>query len=161
VNFARRIFAKPAYEPDDWFIRIAVAILYLAFGLDKFVATREWVPFFRQVGIGDWFRVATGAIEMGGALLVAIPRTALAGLLLLACVTASAALIWAVALSRPGDGVVPGGLRVALAVIAWMRWRECVHQGALHVVQSMITLGSCGAGLPPTPASRCGICPPA
>jgi putative oxidoreductase len=125
VNFARRIFAKPTYEPDDRFIRIAVAILYLAFGLDKFVATREWVPFFRQVGIGDWFRVATGSIEMGGALLVAIPRTALAGLLLLACVMASAAPIWAMELGQAGNAAVPGGLGLGLLLIAWMRWREC------------------------------------
>lgn len=125
ASLGRRVFGKPDYEPDDWMIRIGVAIFYVAFGLDKFVATGEWVAFFRQVGIGDWFRIATGCIEMGGAVLVIIPRTALAGLLLLSGVMAAAALIWALELGQPGNALVPGGLCLGLLLIAWLRWREC------------------------------------
>jgi len=59
-----------------------------------------------------------------GGVLVLIPRTALAGLALLACTMASAALIVAFVLGRPGDSVFSGSLFVGLAVILFNRWRR-------------------------------------
>ena len=39
------------------------------------------MKFFDQVGVGQWFRYFTGLVEVFGALLVLIPKTAQAGLL--------------------------------------------------------------------------------
>lgn len=116
-------FGETAPELDDWIPRFGVMIFYLIFGLDKFDPHSEWVAMFRQIGVGDWFRLATGAIEVAGAVLTIIPRTALYGLLLLAGTMAGAVLILAFELHRPGDAPFPGAFGVALLVIACIRWR--------------------------------------
>ena len=34
----------------------------------------EWVGLFRQIGLGQWFRYFTGAVEILGGVLVLVPR---------------------------------------------------------------------------------------
>jgi uncharacterized membrane protein YphA (DoxX/SURF4 family) len=104
---------------SDWMKRGAVALLFVLAGLDKF--TPGWVGFFDQVGIGQWFRYFTGVVEIGGAVLVLIPWTVSAGLALLACTMASAALILIFVIHHPADSVVSGALFIALALFWWSR----------------------------------------
>ena len=78
----------------DWVLRAAIAAAFIVFGIDKFRGA-EWVMLFQQIGIGQWFRYCTGVVEIVGGVLVLIPRTITAGLALLACTMASAALILA------------------------------------------------------------------
>jgi putative oxidoreductase len=110
---------------SDWTVRIGVAAFYLAFGLEKFSAAEtHWVRLFQQIGIGDWFRYFTGAVEITGSMLVLIPRTTVIGLTLLSATMASAALILAVVLHRPEDGVFPAIFGIVLAALGWNRYRS-------------------------------------
>jgi putative oxidoreductase len=103
----------------DWALRISVALVFVLFGMEKLVGD-SWVTLFADVGVGQWFRYFTGVVQVTGAALYAIPRTARTGMALLACTMigavgvhlfvlhtgVSAALIPAVLL-----GVVVGGWR--------------------------------------------------
>ena len=90
----------------DWALRSAVAAAFIVFGIDKFRGA-QWVTLFQQIGIGQWFRYCTGVVEIVGGVLVLIPWTVTAGLALLACTMASAALILAFVIGHPGDMVIP------------------------------------------------------
>jgi uncharacterized membrane protein YphA (DoxX/SURF4 family) len=116
--------AEPRNAVGEWMIRIAVAVFYLIFGLEKFSndPASHWVRLFREIGAGDWFRYSTGYVEVGGALLVLIRRTALVGLVVLALTMAAAALIEAFVLGRGTDSIFPGFFFVVLVgVIVWNR----------------------------------------
>ena len=107
----------------DWAIRGGVALVFFIFGMEKFSSTdAHWVPFFHQVGLGDWFRYFTGIVEVLGALLVLIPRTALIGLALLALTMAGAVLILIFVMGQPADSPFPGAFFVTLVAIAWHQW---------------------------------------
>src|SRR5690348_3955158 len=86
--------APGGVDLGDWALRLAVAGLFVMFGAEKFPshAGSEWVRIFQQIGLGQWFRIFTGAVEVAAGLLVLIPRTALAGLTLLAITMAGAVL---------------------------------------------------------------------
>jgi len=107
----------------DWVLRGGVALAYVLFGLDKFPSAPAdtWVRFFDQVGIGQWFRYFTGGVELAGALLVLIPKTARAGLALLAITMTCAALIVTFRLHHPADAIFPAIFCAILTAIWWSR----------------------------------------
>lgn len=119
------IFDKPKFEGDDWMVRLGVGIFFFIFGIDKFDASPhgEWVMLFHRIGIGDWFRVFTGWVEIAGAVLAVLPRTALVGNLLLAATMACASGIWIWVVHEPGSAPIPGFLALILLLIAFVRWR--------------------------------------
>ncbi|MGH9481112.1 MAG: DoxX family protein [Terriglobales bacterium] len=116
----------PAYQPDDWIARGAIALFFLMFGLDKFSSDphSEWVEIFRKIGLGMWFRTFTGWVEIAGAALVLVPRMAMLGLTVLAATMAGAAAAWIFRLGEPGTALVPGFLMVLVALAAGVRWVE-------------------------------------
>lgn len=108
----------------NWALRIGIAGLYIVFGLEKFSSdpASHWVRLFHDIGVGDWLRHFTGAVEVAGGLLVLIPRIALVGLVMLALTMAGAVLIVAFVLGRPGDSIFPGVFLVGLlGFIVWNR----------------------------------------
>ena len=64
-------------------IRVSLAVAFAVFGWEKF-AGGEWTALFRQIGFGDWLRYLTGAMQMTGAALLLLPRTARTGAALIA-----------------------------------------------------------------------------
>lgn len=67
----------------SWALRILAAAVFLAAGSAKLAGVPMMVAIFDQIGIGQWFRIATGIVEVAGAIALLIPRTAaFAGLLL-------------------------------------------------------------------------------
>ena len=100
----------------DWALRGGIALFFFVFGAEKFNSEpgSQWVEIFRQIGIGQWFRYFTGVVEVLGAALVLIPRTATAGLGLLACTMLSAALLWIFVLGHPGNSVICGAFLAGL-----------------------------------------------
>jgi putative oxidoreductase len=113
---------EPRNALSDWMFRGAVAVVFILAGLDKF--SDSWVKLFQEIGFGQGFRYFTGAVEILGGVLVLIPRTVTAGLALLACTMASAALILVFVIGRPADSVFSGTLFVVLAVFWWNRRSE-------------------------------------
>jgi len=114
--FEQANLREPRSALVDWILRGAIAAAFVLFGTEKFTAGAgsPWVKLFGEIGIGQWFRVFTGLVETLGAVLLLIPRTTTAGLAVLACTMASAALILIFVIGRPADSVVSGIFFVAL-----------------------------------------------
>jgi putative oxidoreductase len=67
-----------------WILRLGVAALFLFAAYMKLSGNPMMIEEFGKVGLGDWFRLFTGVLELVGALLVLYPAfTAWGGVLLL------------------------------------------------------------------------------
>ena len=56
-----------------WVLTLFVAGMFLFAGAMKLSAQPMMVATFGQIGLGQWFRVFTGTLEVVGALLVLVP----------------------------------------------------------------------------------------
>ena len=101
-----------------WVLRLGVGVAFLSVGWSKFGAHSGWIAIFDRIGVGQWFRYFTGAMQMFGAVLVLIPRTSRAGIAVLACTMAGAMAAWIFRLGSPGNAVIPGVILVVLIGIA-------------------------------------------
>ena len=73
-----------------WVLRILVAGLFAFAGFMKLSGQPMMVEEFGVVGLGDWFRIFTGLVEIVGAAAVLYPVTTAWGALLLLCVDVGA-----------------------------------------------------------------------
>ena len=112
---------EPRSVLTDWILRAGIAGAFALFGMEKFTDP-QWVKTFQQIGLGQWFRIFTGAVEIAGGALVLIPWTVSAGLALLACTMFSAALIWIFVLGPGANAIIPGAFGAAL-VLFWLNRR--------------------------------------
>ncbi len=48
----------------DWIIRILLALAFIAAGSFKLATAPQFVALFDQLGIGQWFRLLTGTLEV-------------------------------------------------------------------------------------------------
>jgi putative oxidoreductase len=101
-----------------WLPRVAVAIAFLGFGYQKFAGDAMWIRVFDSIGIGQWFRYFTGAVQIGGAVLVLIPPTFLLGILVLSCTMVGAMTFWIVVAHLPFAAIIPGFVLAALVAVA-------------------------------------------
>jgi len=62
-----------------WILQIVVALAFLAAGAAKLAAAPFMVQLFAQVGLGQWFRLVTGVVEVVGAGALLHPRLASVG----------------------------------------------------------------------------------
>ena len=87
-----------------WVVQIALAGMFLLAGGSKLLGAPAMVALFNTIGIGQWFRYATGLIEVGSALALLVPSIAVVGAL-----TLVPTMIGAVAteLFIVGDSAVP------------------------------------------------------
>ena len=110
---------------SDWVLRAGVAVAFVLFGVDKFPSSpgAEWVRFFAQVGLGQWFRYATGVVEIAGGALLLIPAAANVGLMFLVCTMAGAVAIHVFVIRQPLNSIVPGALLCGLAAL-WAARRD-------------------------------------
>lgn len=51
-----------------WLLRGLVAVVFLAAGGAKLVAAPAMVAVFAAIGLGQWFRLLTGLLEVAGAI---------------------------------------------------------------------------------------------
>ncbi|HEY2855626.1 MAG TPA: DoxX family protein [Gemmatimonadaceae bacterium] len=109
-------------DPIGWLLRILVAVLFVLFSLGKFNSDPhgEWFRIFARIGFGQWFRVATGVIELVGGLLFLLPGTARFAALPLAATMLGAALAQLTVLGHPVWAIIPIAL-LALVVIVGFR----------------------------------------
>jgi uncharacterized membrane protein YphA (DoxX/SURF4 family) len=107
----------------SWLPRIVVALLFLAVGIDKFATRSVWVQIFASIGIGQWLRYVTGALQVSGAILMLIPRTFLTGVAVLCCTMVGAILALVFVLDEPRNASVPAIPLIVLLALALMdRW---------------------------------------
>jgi putative oxidoreductase len=77
----------------SWTLQILAAAAFLAAGGAKLAGVPMMVAIFDQIGVGQWFRIVTGLVEVIGAIALLVPVTAAFGGVLLAITMSVGALI--------------------------------------------------------------------
>jgi len=108
-------------DPIGWLLRILVAVLFVMFSLGKFNSDPhgEWFRIFARIGFGQWFRIATGVIELVGGLLFLLPGTARFAALPLAATMLGAALAQLTVLGHPVWAIIPIALLVLVVIVGF------------------------------------------
>lgn len=107
-----------AFKIVSWGLRILAAAAFLAAGSAKLAGVPMMVAIFDHIGIGQWFRVVTGLVEVIGAIALLLPATAGIGGLLLATTMVFAALTHLFVI---GGSPVPAIVLFAItATVAWL-----------------------------------------
>lgn len=102
----------------SWGLRILAAAAFLAAGGAKIAGVPMMIAVFDHIGIGQWFRVLTGLVEVAGAIALLVPATAGIGGLLLATTMAFAVLTHLFVI---GGSPVPAIVLLAItATVAWL-----------------------------------------
>lgn len=102
-----------------WLLQIAVAVMFLTAGWPKLAGAPLMVQTFDAIGIGQWLRYLTGALEIGGAVLLFVPALAALGALTLAIVMVGAILTHAFVL---GGSAIPAMVLLGASLtITWLR----------------------------------------
>ena len=105
-----------------WALQILAGTQFFLTGLDKLSDAPVMVQLFATVGFGQWFRYATGTIEVVSAVLLLIPRAAAIGAALLAMTMVGALIAHFTVLPFPP--VKPIVLLVMVSIVFWVRFRE-------------------------------------
>ncbi|QOL13465.1 DoxX family protein [Dickeya dianthicola] len=116
----------------SWILRILAAAAFLAAGGAKLAGVPMMVGIFDAIGIGQWFRVVTGLVEVVGGIAILVPATAAFGGLLLAATMFFAVLTHIFVIG--GNPVPAIVLLLVTATVAWLhrasvvatlaRWRQ-------------------------------------
>ena len=102
-----------------WVLQVLAAAAFIAAGAFKLIGNPMMVQIFDHIGIGQWFRYVTGAVEVTGGILLLIPRLAAFGALLLAVTMACATFTHLFVIGgNPAPAIV---LFAITATIAWLR----------------------------------------
>ena len=64
-------------------LRLLLSLAFLAAGSQKLIGAEMMVTVFDQIGVGQWFRIVTGIVEVGGVILLWIPSVQIFGAILL------------------------------------------------------------------------------
>ena len=116
-----------------WILQVIVAFAFLGAGFGKLSGQPMMVEMFDKLGLGQWFRYVTGAIELGSAILLLVPRLTFVGAGLLICTMTGA--VAAHLLKLGGSPVPPLVLLTLSGVIAWGRF-DRFKQSFFHPVSS-------------------------
>lgn len=120
---------SPIQRRIVWGVRILLALAFGAAGAAKLAGVPQMVQVFDAIGVGQWFRYVTGAVEIMGAVLILIPAAGFFGALLLAATMVGAVATHLVVIGgSPMPAVVLGLLS---AFVAW-RLRPVFRMGAAH-----------------------------
>ena len=84
MNAATLKIQQPSRRTGAWTLQVIVALAFFAAGGAKLAGVPYMVQLFSQIGIGQWFRIVTGLVEISGAFALVYPRLASIGGLWLA-----------------------------------------------------------------------------
>ncbi len=113
-----------------WTVTIFLGAIFLLAGVGKFLQLAMWQErFATQWGLPGWLVLATALLEVAGAVLILMPRTAVYGGSIIAAVMIGAMGTHAMAGEYPNIGVtaVFGSLA---AFVAWYRCPWCKTESA-------------------------------
>ena len=102
-----------------WTLQIVSAVMFVMAGASKLAGAPMMVQMFDTIGIGQWFRYATGTIEVVSAVLLLIPRMSAYAAAVLAATMGGAMLTHLFIIG--GNPAVPVLLMATTATIAWLR----------------------------------------
>jgi len=102
-----------------WLTQIALAVMFLMSGGSKLAGVPAMVSLFDLIGIGQWFRYVTGAIELTAGIALLIPSAAIFGALLLIPTMIGAIVVNVFVV--PASPVAPLVLLLLAAAVAWAR----------------------------------------
>jgi hypothetical protein len=102
-----------------WALQILTAAAFLLAGAVKLMSQPMMVENFEKLGVGQWFRYLTGAIELTSAILLVIPQLVPIGAAVLVCTMMGAVL--ADLLVLHGSAVPALVLGCFAALILWGR----------------------------------------
>lgn len=72
---------RPTRRIGAWTLQIVIAAAFLAAGSAKLAGVPFMVDLFKQIGLGQWFRILTGLVEVAGAIALLVPGLASLGAL--------------------------------------------------------------------------------
>lgn len=98
-----------------WVTTVVEALAMGSVGLNKFGADSRWIEWFEFFGYAGWTLPVVGLIEIGGAILLVWPRTAIYGIGLLAATMLGAL---ATVIIHPGTPLTPTGTFIHLGMLA-------------------------------------------
>jgi putative oxidoreductase len=70
---------RPTRRIGAWTLQVILAAAFAAAGSAKLAGVPYMVELFDQIGIGQWFRLATGIVEIAGAITLVFPGLASIG----------------------------------------------------------------------------------
>jgi putative oxidoreductase len=113
--------SKERRDIAGWLLRIAVGGLFVLISLGKFNGDPHsmWFQIFAKIGFGQWFRVATGVIQLSGGLLFLFPGTCKLGAFMLGATMLGAIIAQLTVLRNPIVIFVPGARLAAVVLIAF------------------------------------------
>jgi uncharacterized membrane protein YphA (DoxX/SURF4 family) len=103
----------------SWLLQLGLAAVFLFAGAKKLMADPMMVEAFTTVGLGQWFRVLTGVLEVGGGIGLLIPAMAANAALMLAVVMAGAAVAHLTVLG--GSPMLAFALLAGCIAVVWLR----------------------------------------
>src|ERR1700753_3047312 len=115
---------RPTRRIGAWTLQGILAAAFLAAGSAKLAGVPDMVELFGQIGLGQWFRLATGAVEVTGAVALLVPGLASIGALWLGFTMVCAVATHLFVLhTTPVPAIVLGLLN---ALVAYLRRDELV-----------------------------------
>jgi putative oxidoreductase len=100
-------------------LRVMLGLAFLAIAAVKLTGSLQTPQMFENIGWGQWFRYFTGALDLIGAVLVLLPRSAFYGALILMC-TVGFAVILTFTGRIQDSPLAPLALTVIAASVAWL-----------------------------------------
>ncbi|MGH3928739.1 MAG: DoxX family protein [Pseudonocardiaceae bacterium] len=107
-----------------WVVQALLALFFAFIGVLKLIGPQEVVDQFATIGLGQWFRYLTGAVELAGAIGLLIPRLAGLAALGLVGVMVGAVITHLTVLPPAINALFPALLGVVFVLIAWARWPQ-------------------------------------
>lgn len=104
-----------------WVLTIVLGLLFTAAGMVKLVSAPAMVQEFAQIGLGQWLRYLTGALEVSGAIGLLIPRCRFWAALQIAAVMVGATITNVAILHLPRETRLTAALLVLALALAWLR----------------------------------------
>ena len=75
-----------------WILRLGLAAMFITSAIPKLTGDPMMTGLFEQIGVGQWFRIFTGLVELLAAVALLIPRVTWLGSLALAATMAGAVI---------------------------------------------------------------------
>jgi putative oxidoreductase len=115
---------RPSRRIGAWTLQGILAAAFLTAGVAKLAGAPFMVDLFTQIGLGQSFRIVTGAVEVAGAIALLVPGLAsIAGLWLGATMVGAVATHLTILHTSPAAAIVLGLLN---ALVVYQRRDELV-----------------------------------